>query len=275
MPNVKDMKKKPMFVAAAAVVILLLIIGGIFIVSKVMKKPAPATTKTQKKKITDPVNIIDQAERPFIEIKPLDEHNIAVAVNQVKKEATSMDFELEYQTDTSLEGLTGNLDLASLPSATKPILLGTCSAGGACRYHTGVQGGNILTKFSGGAATYALKQDWKYIDNAKKGTEFSSQDAFFQITSKDLASERFLVIFNTPGYPGTPKGTVISEAYALSATSSLSGKATLSMRAKDDAAGAVIMGWDGQNWKEFAGKVDGKSVTAEVDLLPVYVVVKK
>lgn len=263
-------------VLGIVIVVVLLLVGGGFIAQKLLKKTAPTTaSKTTKKKITDPVNVIEQSMRPFMEIKPLDEHNIAVTVNQVKKPATLMDYELEYQTDTSLEGLTGSLELNSLPAQTKPILLGTCSAGGACRYHTSVQGGTVLTKFSGGAETYALKQEWKYFTNTKKETQFSSRDAFFQIDSKDLATQRFLIIYNTPGYPQTPPGTVISEAYVISATSPLKGTATLTLRAKDDAIGAVLVGWDGQAWKEFKGKVDGKSVTATVDLLPVYVVVKK
>lgn len=186
-----------------------------------------------------------------------------------------MDYELEYQTDSSLQGLTGVLELTTLPAQTKSILLGTCSAGGACTYHKNVQGGTMLVKFSGGAASYALKQDWKYVDNAKKESAISSRDAFFQMESKDLANQRFLIIYNTPGYPKTPAGTVISEAYSLTGMSPLSGKATLTMRAKEDAAGAVIAGWNGQSWQEFKGQSNGKSITAEVSLLPVYLVIRK
>ncbi len=269
------MKKNPKMIAGVLIA-LLVVVGGVFAATKMMKKPETKPSQTQqKKRITDPVNIIAQADRPYMEIKPLDEHNIAVAVNQVKKPATMMDYELEYQTDSSLEGLTGNLDLNSLPAQSKAILLGTCSAGGACRFHTNVQGGTMLAKFSGAAETYALKQEWKYFTNSKKETHFSSRDAFFQIESKDLASQRFIIIYNTPGYPKTPSGTVISEAYTLTTVSPVKGTATLTMRGKEDAASAVIMGWDGQNWKEFKGKADGKSLTAQVDLSQVYVIVKK
>jgi hypothetical protein len=272
----KKSNKKLLIIIAVVVVLIALVGGGIFAATKMMKKPAPAAPKqSQKKRISDPVNIIDQKDRPFMEVKPIDARNIAVVVNEVKKPATNMDYELEYQTASSLEGLTGVLELGSLPAITKPILLGTCSAGGACRYHENVQGGTLLSKFTGGEQTYALKQEWKYAANSKRETKFSSRDAFFQIESKDLADQKFVIVYNTPGYPGTPTGTVISEAYVISTVSPLKGSATLTMRAKEDVAGAVIAGWDGTAWKEFKGKTDGKSITAQVDLLAVYAVVKK
>jgi hypothetical protein len=35
------------------------------------------------------------------------------------------------------------------------------------------------------------------------------------------------------------------------------------------------MGYDGEKWKEFTGTLDGKMITAEVDLMQLYVVVRK
>jgi len=79
------MKKKQMMIAAVVVIVLILA-GGVFAATKLLNKSSKvAQTTTQKKKITDPVNIIDQADRPYIEIKPLDVHNVAIVVNQLKK----------------------------------------------------------------------------------------------------------------------------------------------------------------------------------------------
>jgi hypothetical protein len=123
--------------------------------------------------------------------------------------------------------------------------------------------------------SYALKQEWKYIDNKAKETSFSSKDAKFQIESKDLATQSIMIIYNSPGYPKNLPGTAISDPYSLTGVSPLKGTANLTMRAMEEDPKAVIMGWDGTAWKEFASKVDGKTVTATVDLMPLYVVVKK
>jgi hypothetical protein len=271
----KKMLPVPMPIIAGIIIVLFVVIGGGFLAYKKFgsKTASQSAQAPVKRKITEPQNTIPQSDRPFVEVIPVDAHNLVVAVNEVKKAASTLDFDMEYQTGTNLEGFSNQLPLDSLPAKTKPLLLGSCSAGGACTYNTDIQSGDIVMKFSG-SETYVLKQDWKYVDNAKKETAFSSKDGFFQITSKDLASQRLFIIYNTPGYPGNP-GNVISEAYVMSSAAPFKGKASLTMRAKEDASSAVIMGYDGQSWKEFKGKVDGKSITADVDLMPVYVVVKK
>jgi hypothetical protein len=267
--------KKPHLIIAGVILLLILAGGSVFAYTKFFKKSADQAQAEapKKKKITEPVNVIPIGDRPFMEILPQDIHNVVVQVNELKKPATGVDYELEYQTESNLEGAVGTIDLGSLP-ASKVILLGSCSAGGACRYHQNVKGGTLLAKFSG-PENYVVKSEWKYIENPKKETMFSSKDAKFQIDSKDLATQKILIIYNSPGFPKLSSGTVISDTYTLTTMADMKGKGTLSIRANEDAGSASIMGWDGQNWKEFKGKADGKTVTAEVDLLQAYVVVKK
>lgn len=261
------------------------IVGGIIVAALVLGGGAYAWKKNQtagtaqktaetpkKKKITDPVNVIAVDQRPYIEISPKDTRNITIAIKELKKPATSADYELEYQTETNLEGAVGTLDVGQLP-ALKEILLGSCSAGGACRYHEGVKGGTFLIKF-GGAENYALKQEWKYIINTAKESALSSKDAKFQIDSKALAKQSIVIIYNSPGYPKTP-GQVISETYVLSTLSPVKDKAKLTIRTNEEASSVAVMGWNGTSWQEFAAKADGKTVTADVDLMTAYVVVKK
>ncbi len=271
----QNMKKNLPLIIAAVGILIVLIGGSVFAYTKMSKKPADAGKKeeTKKKRVSLTPNLIPVAERPYIQISPKDGRNITLSINEVKKSATSAEYELEYQTESNLEGAVGTLELASLP-VSKDILLGSCSAGGACRYHKDVKGGTLLVKMMGGEA-YAVKTDWKYIENTKRESEFSSKDGKFQISSKDLAKQGLLIIFNSPGYPKTPSGTVISDVYTLSTAGALSGKATVTIRAAEEAAGAKILGWDGSAWKEFSTKMDGKSATAEVDFMDAYVVVKK
>lgn len=257
------------------IVILLLVIigGGVFAYTKLNPKTNDQqTTNSKKKKIEEPLNVIALEERPYIQLIPLaDGRNITIAVNELKKPATSVEYELEYQAGSLLQGAFGEIDLSSIP-ATAKILFGSCSAGGACTYHEDIKGGTLLTRFSG-PESYALKSRWKYIDNQAKETALSSQDAKFQIDSKELAKQRFVVIFNTAGYPKKLSGTPVSEFYSLTAASPLSGKAELSIRANEDGQ-LKIMGWNGQSWQEFDSKVEDKTATATVDLMELYVVVK-
>ena len=197
-------------------------------------------------------------------------HHIEFAIEEVKKEAERAEYTLEYQTGTLVQAEQDILMLNSLPTS-KEIFLGSCSAGGACTYHEDVKGGSLLTTFLGDEP-YALKSDWKYIDNTAKETEFSSKDVMFQISSDDLASSRYLIIFNNSGFPADAPGTVVSNPYSLSSSSTLSGTAELSIRAQQEGS-LTIAGWDGDAWQTFETTTDGKMATAEVELLPLYVVV--
>jgi hypothetical protein len=263
------MQNKKLLVIGLA--LLVLVGGGFFFFKKDKTTEEPATT--QKKKLSLPTNIISVEERPYVAIKPLaDGRNLELEVYSLNKETETMEYELEYQAGTLLQGAFGELALGNLPATTK-ILLGSCSAGGACTYHEDVQGGSLLTRYVGGSDPYALKSDWKYVDNKDKKTAFSSKDAKFQIDGKALATQRYLVIFNTPGYPEDVPGTVVSEIYSLETSSTLTGQAELTMRANEEGE-LKIAAWDGQKWTTFTGTVDGKMITATVDLAQLYVVIK-
>lgn len=266
------MNKK--FLAIGGVILALLIVGGIFAYNQ-FTKPAADTQTNNKKKIAEPLNVIPVAERPYMQISPVaDGRNIQIIVKEVNKPAESVDYELEYQAGTLLQGIFGTLQLSNLPASVTE-LMGSCSAGGACTYHEDVKGGTLLTRFSG-PENYALKSDWKYIDNSTRETEFASKDSKFQLTSASLANQRYLVIFNTAGYPEGLEGNPVSDPYSLAVSSALSGKGTLTMRANEDGE-LKIMGWNGSEWINFGGEVsaeDSKMISAEVDLVELYIVVK-
>ncbi|NCO12387.1 MAG: hypothetical protein COZ34_04315 [Candidatus Pacebacteria bacterium CG_4_10_14_3_um_filter_34_15] len=258
----------------AIIGVLLLVVGiGIFVKTRSKDAVVAEAPKLKKTKITEPLNVIDVSDRPYVVISPnSDGKNITIAVNSVKKDASAVDYELEYQAGSLLQGVFGSINLGQLPASTKQ-LLGSCSAGGACTYHEDVKGGHLTTRFNG-KENYALKSEWKYAENKKGDDALSSTDAKFQITSKELKSVKLAVVFNTPGYPEKIDGIINSDPYSLQTIPEVSGKATLTMRAKEE-GDLVILGWNGTKWTEFTGKVDGKSITAEVDLMELYVVVSK
>lgn len=268
------MLKNKKLLAGIGALVLLIIVGGVFAFSRMSKGPAE-TQDSGKKKISEPLNVIPVAERPYMQIAPVaDGRKIEFIVKEVKKPADSVDYELEYQAGTLLQGIFGSLELGSLPARTTE-LMGSCSAGGACTYHEDVKGGTLLTRFSG-PESYALKSDWKYIDNSGRETEISSKDAKFQLSSASLATQRYIVVFNTAGYPEGLEGTVVSDPYSLAVSSRLTGDGELTMRASE-AGELSIVGWDGTEWVNFGGEIDAddpKMITAEVDLVELYIVTK-
>jgi hypothetical protein len=253
-------------------VLLILVIAGVGLY-KIVRKPTTETAETTaKKKVAEPLNVIAISQRPYFKILPeADGRNVTILFEEVKKEAESVDYELEYQSGSLLQGAFGQIELGSLPASEK-ILLGSCSAGGACTYHEDVKGGTLLTRYTG-PENYALKSDWKYIENTSKETAFASRDSLFQITSKDLATVKYIIIFNAAGYPKEVDGAIVSEIYSLAASSKLTGSAEVSIRTKEEGT-FTIMGWDGNAWVPFETTSEGKTATATVDLMELYVVVQ-
>lgn len=262
---------KKFVIPIALVVLILLLAGAGYAYMRSKNNSSTQDQATNTKKVLEPVNQLAINERPYLRIMPeADGHYITLVVEELKKPATELEYELEYQSGTLLQGFQGLLQLDNLPTEDTK-LMGSKSAGGAVTYHEDIKGGNILTRFMG-EEKYVLKQDWRYFDNKTKETEFSSKDAKFQIESKDLASQRFLIIFNSPGYPGKPEGRVVSETYTLDGASALKGQGTLSLVAKEE-GNLTILGYNGKSWQKFDTKSEGKTASATVDLMQTYLVV--
>ena len=265
--------KKPQLLAVIGLLALLAIAGGVYAVRSFLSPQQTPAEQSQKRKVELPVNVIPVSDRPYVQIVPKpDGHNLEIVIKDVKKEADTAQYLIEYQTGEMLQGAEGEISLGSLPAMVE-IFLGSCSAGGKCSYHEDVKGGNLRTEFSGGTDAYALKSDWRYFDNKAKETAFSSKDAKFQIESTTLTAQKYVIVFNSPGYPQGLEGTPVSDPYSLTTSAPMSGKGTLTMRANEEGQ-LKIKGWDGSKWHEFSGNVEGKMITAEVDLMEFYIVTK-
>ncbi len=264
------MKKKKLIISAVIAVIL--IVGLVlFLLSRQQPEPPAPEPEQEKNRITEPVNVIPVTERPYMTIKPIaGGRNIVINVYSLNKPATDMEYELEYQSGSLLQGAFGMVAVSDLPVNEKKML-GSCSAGGACTYHEDVKGGSLLMRFTG-EEKYVLKSDWRFIDNTTRETDISSRDAKFQLSSQDLASERYLIVFNSPGIPDDFEAEAMSEVYTVEGVGPLNGTGELTMRANREAEEMTIYGYDGSQWQGFESTTDGKSVTAEVELMEAYVV---
>lgn len=268
---------KLMMIIAAVIGVLVLVGGGIFTYTKMKQKPVAETPQEEPKKrrtkVSEPLNVIGVAERPYVQISPLaDGRNVEIIVKELKKPATELEYELEYQAGSLLQGAFGAIQLGTVP-AKATILLGSCSAGGACTYHQDVQGGTLLTRYTG-PENYALKSEWHYIDNAAKGTIATSKDEKFKLTSTNLRNQRFIIVFNTPGYAEGLEGTPVSDPFSLAVSSTLTGEGELSITANEEGT-LEIMGYNGTSWQSFPTTVSGSTATAQVELMEQYIVVKK
>lgn len=269
------MKKnnQKIFLAVGVISLVVLAAGGYAVKSMFFGGDETAQAESKKKKkVLEPVNVIPVEERPYISIRPEgDGRNLTVMVNEVKKKATEVDYELEYSTGNLKQGVFGNMKLDKLPAENRQ-LMGSCSAGGACTYHKDVTGGTLITRFSG-TENYAIQSEFKYIENKDKEDAFSSTDAKFQIKGAELAKLAYAIIMNNSGYPEGLKGTLNSDTYSFQTSSALSSELELTMRGNEEGE-LKIMGYDGTKWVEFKGTVDGKSITAKVKPMKLYVVVK-
>jgi len=108
-----------------SLLVLLALIGGFFWWRG--RTTTPEETE-QKQKLTLPNNVIPGAERPYLSIEPLaDGRNVEITIHNLKKDAQEMEYELEYQAGTLLQGAFGTLDLASLPATAQMSRAAPCS----------------------------------------------------------------------------------------------------------------------------------------------------
>ncbi len=260
-------KPKIVIIFGAIVTLIILAISGSFIV-KSLGGQKSATSQTTKSKIREEINVLPVPDRPVVDLAPTaDGRSVVLTVAEMKKAAATMHYEIEYQAGTLLQGGEGDLDLTSLPTQ-KQILLGSCSAGGACTYHKDVQGGKLLTRFRG-ENNYTLKSDWRYIENKDKSTSFSSQDAKFTISSPELAKVGNTIIFTAPGYPSKLQSEPIADIYNFSSSGAIKGTLTVSIRLNNDQP-AQLAYFDGAQWQYVAGTVTDKVLTATAPAAQIY-----
>jgi len=274
-------KPKKIWLGLGVIVAVLVILGvGGLIAKKTFLTPKEETpVPTPTKKVLEPVNMIELRERPFISLKPkTDGHNLYIDIASLPKPATSVEYELEYQTGSMLQGAFGEIELTDLP-IEEEVFLGSCSAGGACTFHEDIKGGSILTRFKGDQ-NYALKSDFRWWEARRDDNQFASRDAKFQLTSDDLAKNAYVIIFNGAGLPDVDKlkGEIASDIYVIGASNHLKGKAdSIKLRAKTNDATHIAYWIEGEGWEYLQaniGESEKELVAENVPLAQVYLAVK-
>lgn len=258
-------------------VLLLLVLGyfGLRIL-KPSDQDAGDTQNSQQK--IESVNLLPVKERPFATIVPRsDGKEITIEVNRLN-EAKEVEYELEYQAGTLLQGAFGKIDFTKeLPPVSRNILLGSCSAGGKCSYHENVNGGSLLLRYKDGETT-ALKGEWNFQKMSQEEGRFSSRDAKFTFDTGEtgLGGSTVVVVAQTMGLPGPVDGEVIAGPFGVFLPKGVTLRSTdvnLEMRLSKEEGNAKLLGWTQNGWKEYASHVSGKSLSAIVDAATTFVAV--
>ncbi len=237
---------------------------------KKAEKPA------ERPKVQEAVNTAPLAERVYATLSFAEDsrhpvgRELTLAVAEAKG-ATKIEYELEYQAGTLVQAGLGSITPADEEAPFKrDILLGSCSAGGACSYHQDVLGGTLLLRFKD-SPVGNLKGEWNFYEAGNDG-KFGSRDGKFQLESAKLKNS-FVIISQTLGLPKPVEGEVVAGPYHLETTASSAGEPAATIRLAKEGA-AALWHWDGKMYREIPSSADGKTLTAKLKEPGTYLVVE-
>jgi len=253
--------------------IILLSIIGFFI----FKKPKETDTPQVPVRKVEEINKIDLKDRPYVTLTPrADGREVTLSIDNVI-DATEVEYELEYQAESLIQGVFGTIDFSEDPlPVSKELLFGSCSKG-KCRYDTGVTGGSLTLSFDGGDKPYALKSDFNLQNMFDRQGIFTSKDikATLDVGKTALADATFVLVASTMGLPENLEGQVLAGPYAFtSAVDPTLKTATLTIQSKEDLTGAKLMMWDGKAYEELVSEISEGKISAPVTSFGTFVVVK-
>ena len=239
-------------------------------------KRTKTETQAPTKKLEE-INKVAIADRPFVTLIPrADGKEVTMTIDRVKN-ATSVEYEMEYQAAELIQGVFGTINFKEerLP-VEKSLLFGSCSKD-KCRYDEGITGGSLTMRFDGGKEAYALKSEFNLQNMFDREGVFTSKDSrvTLDVGRTGLPNNTFVVIAGTMGLPTDVDGEVLAGPYSFLAASSLALKsAQLSIQSKDDLTGAKLMLWNGKTLTDLKAEVAGGKISAPVTALGTFLVVK-
>lgn len=231
----------------------------------------------ERPKIQETVNNVPVDKRPYTVLSFSDSGKFPVG-RELKleisdgKKSELIEYELEYQAGTLVQAGVGSINPKGekLP-LTRNILLGSCSAGGACSYNEDVKGGTLVLRFKGGD-TGNLKGEWNFYEPRNNG-KLGSRDAKFQLEASGLKNS-YALIAQTLGLPPKVSGEVIAGPYHLEAAADKTGEMQLSMRLNEESPSAVLWMWNGRELQKIPAEISGKTLTSKVSSSGTYLVIK-
>ncbi len=254
--------KKPIILAGIALVAL---VGGVIVAKKLMPGKDKVTVQV-KDEVVLPVNVIPVEERPFVTLTPdASGHNLALGVDNLKVDNDTLEYELVYQTGEGDEGAFGRINLKTEKQPiSKPLLLGSRSAGGATTYYSGVTGGAVALTWG----ETKIKESFNFLRFDPKSPEIKSVDGrlTYGMTAKALKKDDVIVTMKTSGYPAVlpaPNAQLLAGPYAILTPTTPKGAVTLSIQLP---AGThnnpTIYEFVGGKWSKLKTAIKADSVAA-------------
>lgn len=228
----KNKKRNTIIIIAVAVVVL--IVAGIIIwrvtANKNQVAETPVEEPTRKRRISVPNNQVAIGDRPYTELLPFAQagRNLRIQIGDLALPATEAEYLIEYSVGkttaknaagrdiavpvaddvTGIQGSMGTFDLSSFPSISE-LLLGSCSAGGACTHHTGLSTGTLTITYQA-ETPYATQQKFDYFEKYDEIAQ--TADTIFSLEGATLAKATDFVIINSAGLPSGLTGEVLTRS---------------------------------------------------------------
>lgn len=263
------------------ILIILVFLGGtgFFAYQKFFQKEKVEESKKVITKKKPQINLLELEKRPFVTLLPrVDGHELFITIDSLKMGEDGVEYELEYQAGTMLQGAFGRIDFKEEPTpVTKKLLLGSCSKG-KCKYDKDVSGGSLTLYFEG-KEDYGVKGEFTLNKMSEEEGVFFSKDKkiSLDVGKTGLTSGTFVVVLDTIGLPSEIESRVLAGPVGFFTASKQSiKKADLTFKEiEQDLSDVKILGWDGKEWQEYKVEIDNDSVTARVDQLGTFVLVTK
>lgn len=276
------MRKKINIIAIVAIFLTVLIIGvGYWLIFSKKKTKVKKESKSTK---METVNQLSLKERPYIIIEPKSKTRpqdygywMTITINNASNYKL-LEYEVEYQAGNLIQGFMHRLDFSKekLPISQEGFF--GSESKGKYKYDEGVKNGNVLFKFFKNSHDYeALKTyfNWQQMEQQKGVFTSNDAKAILEIKSKELKPSDYMVVFSTLGLPAEIKGEALSEPYGFYSRQPMKLKsAVLTIKNKKDLTGAKILGWDGKKWHQYESEIKEDEVSAKVDELGTYILVK-
>jgi len=268
-------------------VLIFVVGGGVYLFSA--KKTAVEIGPEPSPILVEEFNKLPVGQRPYLLLTP-SANGGEIYLSIDRSSDTLLEYEIEYQATnaeggTLIQGGMGRIDLSTVSQPTEAKEFCFCSESkGKKKYDTGVNGGSIIARFSGGdKGEYSLKGDFTIGIKADKDGIFSSRDAkvSLQLGDKDLTDDTALLVADTMGLPGDIEDEVLEGPYGFFASDSIAKKlkdSVISFQTKEDPAGLKLMFWntEKEEWTDLTDTIessDGK-ISAPAPMLGTYMLVK-
>lgn len=250
---------------------------GFFAYQKFFGKEKAEEAKKVVTKKKPQVNLLELEKRPYVILLPrVDGNELFATIDKLKSGEERLEYELEYQAGTMLQGAFGRIDFQEEPPpVTKKLLLGSCSKG-KCKYDEDISGGSLTLYFEGDE-DYGLKGEFTLNKMSEKEGLFSSRDTkvSLDVGKTGLPASTFVVVFDTIGLPEKVEGKVLAGPIGFFAAESADIKKgeLIFEEIEEDLTKAKILGWDGKEWVEYEVEIEGESASAQVNQLGTFILV--